>query len=105
MATLFDAVMDYGRVQQFMRLYPKRNSTVAGDFLGVINGFRRKSKLTPEIVVSILSEQDYDHERIIEQHKGEALYVAEYYIVWAAMTKKDRKEIQAARTEAYLERQ
>ena len=97
MATVFDELMDFERVQAFLRRYPtKTPGIVANNFLELIRGGR---ELTPEGVLVRLVMRDKEHAEVIWKHVDDARYVAEYYMVWARLPKKEKDTIQRARWE------
>ena len=105
MSTLFDAAMDYERVQRFFKLYRRPHTRIALDIVGAIRGFGRKRNLAPQDVLAVLADQDSEHERIFEQHEAEALYVVEYYMAWERLSKKEKDAIQLARYESWRDRE
>ena len=92
---LYDVVMNYERVQAFFRLYPtKPPQTVSNNFLSAIRALGRRAQ--PMLVIQSLSRQA-DHAQVIIENPDEAIYVAEYYIAWERLSKKEKRAIQENR--------
>ena len=99
--------MDFSRVQRFFKKYKTMNpGTVANHFLNKINvKIVRKEKITPrEVLTEMIEDENYkkwrsEHIKIIKKNYEEALFVAEYYIMWAKMSLEDKERIREIRGE------
>ena len=99
--------MDFSRVQRFFKKYKTMNpGVVANHFLSKTKSkIERKEKITPrEVLTEMIENESYkkwrpEHIKVIKKNYEEALFVAEYYIMWAEMSQEDRKRIREMRVE------
>jgi len=101
--------MDFSRVQRFFRKYKTMNpGAVASNFLSKIKvKIEREEKIIPrEVLTEMVEDENYkkwrpEHIKIIKKNYEEALFVAEYYIMWAKMSLEGRERIRDIREEIW----
>ena len=99
--------MDYSRVQRFFKEYKTiQPGVVAGHFLGKIKYKIEKGKdITPErVLTEMIEDESYkewrpEHIKVIKENYEDALFVAEYYIMWAKLSQEDKEIIREIRAE------
>jgi len=80
--------------------------TVANHFLGKIKiKIEKKKKIIPrDVLTEMIDDEQYkkwrpEHIKIIKRNYEEALFVAEYYIMWEKISQEDRERIREIRSE------
>lgn len=99
--------MDYSRVQRFFKEYKTiQPGVIAGHFLSKIRcKIVRGENITPEKVLMEMTEDESykewrpEHIKVIKENYEDALFVAEYYIMWEKLSQEDRERIREIRAE------
>jgi len=99
--------MDYSRVQRFFKKYKTENpGGVAAHFLAKIKRKNWEGKdITPKkVLTKIIEDVSYkewrsEHIKVIKENYEDALFVAEYYIMWAKLSQEDKEIIRELRAE------
>ncbi len=91
----FDVIMNYDKVKRFFNLYENiHHGTIANDFLEII---RRNKDMDAVAVLGVLLNGKPEHKKVILKNWDDAIYTADYYIMWNGLSYKDRKYLQADR--------